>query len=392
MFKRQLLQSHSFAALALIAMLAGPALAQPDQSGPPPQGPPYFSPDQLDQMLAPIALYPDPLLAQVLPACAYPEEIDQAAHFVQAYGPAQVDQQPWDGVVRAVAHYPQVISMLDQNLDWTAGVGQAFAYQMSDVTMSIQRLRLTASNAGNLVNGPQELVQVQDNFITITPANPSLIYVPSYDPAYAYSANPYGYERPAVSFSVGIGGAWLNFGVDWLGGCVVPYPRGTYWGPGGWHEGRGFTNINYIHDRYNRDDRNYYRIDRQRFAQSQLPNQQGGSFARHYAPAAPHPVSSTNGFQNRPAFQGNNNRPAATQQVRPNRTPMIAPTWHPSAGVRGSVPRNQQFNTVDPRTGVYHPVQTQPNIVRQPIQTRQPGQPGHNLNPRDKNKDKDQQH
>jgi hypothetical protein len=246
----------------------------------------YFSPQQLDEMLAPIALYPDPLLAQVLPACAYPQEIDQAAHFVQSNGTDGVESQPWDDPVKAIAHYPDVLNLLDQNLAVTESIGQAFVGQQGDVTASIQRLRAQAYQSGNL-NNPQEVVDDQDNFITIAPANPDLMYIPSYDPSVVYQPYDAGYYgRPAISFGVGFGtGAWLNYGVDWAGGGVFPYGNGFYWGSGGFNRWRGpgwngrydrdyirsVMNPRYVHNTFGD---NHYRVNRQHYNRSQLSTSQ----------------------------------------------------------------------------------------------------------------------
>ena len=114
-----------------------------------------YSPEQLDNLLAAIALYPDPLLAQVLPAATFTDEIDEAARYVRAYGENGVDDQPWDISVRSVAHYPEVLYMMDEKLDWTTAVGQAYVNQSTEVMESVQRLRNLAYQQGNLVSNPQ---------------------------------------------------------------------------------------------------------------------------------------------------------------------------------------------------------------------------------------------
>ncbi len=134
-----------------------------------------YSPEQLDNLLGPIALYPDPLLAQVLPAATFPDEIDDAARYVRAYGENGVDDQNWDVSVRAVAHYPEVLDMMDEKLDWTTAVGQAYVNQSSDVMESVQRLRRLAYDQGNLVTNQQWQIVDQDNYIQIWPASPQYI-------------------------------------------------------------------------------------------------------------------------------------------------------------------------------------------------------------------------
>ncbi|MEJ2646734.1 MAG: DUF3300 domain-containing protein, partial [Gammaproteobacteria bacterium] len=131
-----------------LAPLANGAPPSPIYASPPPAQyessyQPYTA-EQLDNLLAPIALYPDPLLAQVLVAATFVDQIDEAARWVRSYGQNGVDDQPWDVSVRAVAHYPSVLNMMDDNLDWTTAVGQTYVSQSTDVMASIQRLRAMA--------------------------------------------------------------------------------------------------------------------------------------------------------------------------------------------------------------------------------------------------------
>src|ERR1700728_1489440 len=121
------------------------------------------SPAELDQMLGPIALYPDPLVALILSASTFPSQIVMADRYVSGSGdPNQFDQQPWDASVQGVAHYPTVLKWLDDNLAWTTQMGQAYAAQPSDVMASIQRLRSQAPSLGNLSSSPQETVTSDD--------------------------------------------------------------------------------------------------------------------------------------------------------------------------------------------------------------------------------------
>ncbi len=194
------------AALAALALVALPLHAQDfnDQYQP-------FSDDQLDNLLAPVALYPDPLLAQVLVAATFPDQIDDAARFVRAdLDPNAIDYQPWDVSVKAVAHYPAVIEMMSDKLDWTVALGQAYVNQSTDVMASVQRLRAEAREAGNLVSTPQMEVVYTDGDIEIWPAQPQYIYVPLYDPAIVY------FRRAPLFFGAHfIIGAWLNYDFDW---------------------------------------------------------------------------------------------------------------------------------------------------------------------------------
>jgi hypothetical protein len=195
-----------------------------------------FSPEQLDNLLAPIALYPDPLLAQVLPAATFVDQVDEAARWMRAYNNTNaIDDQPWDVSVKAVAHYPSVLYMMSDQIDWTTSLGQAYVYQSTDVITSIQRLRALAYSAGNLVTNQQQQVIVEGNYIRIDPFQPRFIYVPTYDPNIIYirRSSYFGGVSPAsiISFGVGLAiGAWLNSDWDWPGHRI--YYHG--WQGGGW--------------------------------------------------------------------------------------------------------------------------------------------------------------
>lgn len=180
------------------------------------QGDAQFSMEELEDLVAPIALYPDPLIAQILPAATFIDQIDEAARYISEYGRyARIDRQNWDVSVKAVAHYPDVLRMMDQKYDWTVALGQAFINQNEDLMYAIQLLRQDARDAGNLVSTRQQQVVVDDGYISIFPAEPEVIYVPTYDPQVVYV------ERPSPGFGLitfGIGftiGAWLNRDCDW---------------------------------------------------------------------------------------------------------------------------------------------------------------------------------
>lgn len=176
-----------------------------------------FSDSELDQLLAPIALYPDPLLAQMLPASTYPGEIFDAYNWVNSGGPiSEIDRQNWDESVRAIARYPDVLKMMAENADWTADLGDAFLNQSGDVTRSIQRLRREARNLGNLVSNNKQTVIVSGDYIEIIPAQPQYIYIPSYDPSIVYVDRWYAGEPYFVTFGLGLLiGGWLIMDFDW---------------------------------------------------------------------------------------------------------------------------------------------------------------------------------
>lgn len=190
-----------------------------------------YSAEELDNIMSPIALYPDPLLSQVLVAATFVDQVTDAANYVRSYGTNGVDDQNWDVSVRAVAHYPTVIEMMADRIDWTTSVGQAYVSQSTDVMSSVQRLRHMARNVGNLISTPQQEVIATGDYILIDPIQPQFIFVPVYDPAICY------FRRPSSGFAISFGagfaiGAWLNLDLDW-GHRRVFY---TGWEGGGWIE------------------------------------------------------------------------------------------------------------------------------------------------------------
>ncbi|MBZ5538449.1 MAG: DUF3300 domain-containing protein [Acidobacteriia bacterium] len=230
------------------------AAASP-QDYPPQDYPPFesFSPEQLDNLLAPIALYPDPLLSQVLLASTFPDQIDEAARWVRASGSYGIDNQPWDVSVKAVSYYPTVLYMMDGKLDWTTTVGQAYVNQSTDVMLAVQRLRQMARSQGNLFTTPQQEVINEGGYIQIVPASPQYIYVPVYEPSVIFFRHAYFGGAWAVgvfSFTAGfLIGSWLNHDFDWRGHRIYY----TGWSGGGWiARSRPFVHVTnvYVNNRY----------------------------------------------------------------------------------------------------------------------------------------------
>ena len=220
---------------ALVAAWIASAARAPAQFAVPPPGPPVefqFS-IGLEELLGRVALYPDPLLAQILSAATVPAEIVLAERYVGGGGnPALIDQQPWDSSVKALARYPAVLKMLDDNLAWTTDLGQAFLNQPEFVMSSIQHLRAQAQDFGNLNSSPQETVIAEDGIIEILPANPQVIYVPVYQPEAVFFQPSYG--RTLTSFGAGYAlGAWLDRDFDWQQGNIIlwdrDHPRPASW-------------------------------------------------------------------------------------------------------------------------------------------------------------------
>ncbi len=249
--------------LALLIPAAGETatFAQTTSSPPatptsPPAAPPQKSQAELEKLVAPIALYPDPLLATLLPASAYPIEIVEAARFVKdTNNIAKLDSQPWDQNVKALARFPDVIAKMNEEIGWTSQLGQAFVADQKAVLDAIQALRAKAQQAGTLKSTPeqavvttndvvqqtveQQVVYVTNTVVQIQPTQPQVIYVPQYNPAVVYAPPPaYAYNpvAPLVTFGVGMAvGAAIANDCDWHSGGVYVGPRGgVAWG-GGYH-------------------------------------------------------------------------------------------------------------------------------------------------------------
>ena len=242
-FSTPRLGKHSLVSLLSVVLLlaAWPqrSSASQDQNAPapPPQdaqaapAPAYTqqSPEQIQQLVAPIALYPDSLVAQILAASTFPEQVVEADRWVQAHPDLKgadlgtaVDQQPWDPSVKALAAFPAVLGNMDKNLSWTSSLGDAYYNQQSDVMAAVQVMRRRAQEAGNLKTTPQQTVTTQDSNIDIEPASSDEVYIPAYNPWGVYGgpvmAWPGWYPYPGIWY----GGPYLNFGlgfgIGWYGG------------------------------------------------------------------------------------------------------------------------------------------------------------------------------
>jgi hypothetical protein len=234
------------------------------------QAPPHAqqTPEQLQRLVAPIALYPDSLVAQILAASTFPEQVVEANRWVQAHPDLKgdalgkaVDQQPWDPSVKALTAFPSVLGNMDKNLSWTSSLGDAYYNQQQDVMDATQVMRQKAEQAGNLKSTPQQVVTTQGSTISVEPASPDVVYVPAYDPwgvyGYPMAPWPYWYQYPGIWF----GGPYLSFGdgygIGWWGSF------GWGWGNWGfdWHNHYATYGHNRYYSRsntfYNRN--NYYR-------------------------------------------------------------------------------------------------------------------------------------
>jgi len=242
--------------------------ASPDPQGVPPgqtgqssgqqsTAPAYTTqtPAQLQQLVAPIALYPDSLVAQVLAASTFPAQIVEADRWLQNNSTLKgdalaqaVDQMSWDPSVKALTAFPTVLGNMDKNLSWTSSLGDAYYNQQQDVMDAVQFMRQKAQSAGNLKSTDQQTVQSQGSDIVIQPANPQVVYVPAYNPwlvyGYPVSPWPYWYNYPGIwwggpslywggigfgiGFYGGYGWGWNHWGTNW-GGRTVVYNHSTYY-------------------------------------------------------------------------------------------------------------------------------------------------------------------
>jgi len=234
----------------LMCLFTGTALSVRAQGEVPPPMPTYqaLPPAQLDQLLGPIALYPDPLIAEILPASTLATQIVLADRYVTGGGdPSQIGQQPWDASVQALARYPSVLKWMDDNLNWTTELGQAFLNQQPDVMSSIQRLRAAASQLGNLQSSPQQQVIADGSDIEIVPADPQVIYVPVYQPDQVYYDAANG--SPFITFGGGWPvGAWLNYDCNWGNGNLIFWGNGyarpaNWWRESSRHRDMGHTGV-----------------------------------------------------------------------------------------------------------------------------------------------------
>jgi hypothetical protein len=262
-----------------------------------PTPPAQQTPQELQQLVAPIALYPDALVAQILAASTYPAEIVEADRWMQSHSnlkgdelAKEVDKQPWDPSVKALAQFPSVLENMDKNLSWTSSLGDAYANQQQDVTSAVQTLRQQAHNAGHLNSNEQEKVTTQGNTIVIEPANPEVVYVPQYDPWLVYGgpivAYPGWYPEPGlflagvgigfgvgfgIGFFGGFGWGWGHWGYDWHGRSVI-YNHNTYVS----HSRTIVNRNNFSRNNFNRS--NFNRGNGNRDSFSHANNNHGNAF------------------------------------------------------------------------------------------------------------------
>ncbi|BCF99850.1 hypothetical protein PPGU19_044190 [Paraburkholderia sp. PGU19] len=234
--------------LVVLTLGAGPARAQNAQDAQNAQPAPAesFKPEEIEALVAPIALYPDSVLSQVLMASTYPLEIVHAARWVKANpnvkGDAAVkavENEPWDVSVKSLVAFPQILEPMNDKLDWTQKLGDAFLAQQKEVFAAVQRLRARAKDSGNLKSNEQQNVVVEpapaggQTIVKIEPANPQVIYVPAYNPTVVYGAWSYPAYPPTY---------WPPYPAYYPGGALM---TGFAWGIGLAAAGAIFSNCNW---------------------------------------------------------------------------------------------------------------------------------------------------
>lgn len=363
------LQHHKIASLLVCALATSVANALPQQPATPgtapaasPQAPGAnrLTPSELEELLGPIALYPDVLLANVLAASVYPDEVFAAAKFVAGGGKAdQIPAQSWEDPVKAVAQIPDAIKMMGEYKDWTIALGQAYIVQAKDVMDVVQTLRKKAQDTGALTTTPQQKVVVKEKDILILPADPEIIYVPVYNPQVVYVQNTTSTTTAGlIGFGLGITAGLIianNMDCHWHSGYVGwGYHGGYYNGGNYYNNSRGGNTVNINGDvnigrgngnTINAGNRvgnegNAWAPNRNKPIASQQPSRlgqyNGGATTR---PAVPN----TTAAANRPAQAGGANpaarpnTPATMPANRPN-TPAAAPANRPATPTTTRMP------------------------------------------------------
>lgn len=198
------------------------------------------SPSELDDLLGPVALYPDDLIALILPAATFGTDIVLAARYFEEGGDIEkVGEQPWDESVRALAHFPDVIKWMNDNLSWTLDLGDAYALQPAEVMKSVQRLRARAYAAGTLRDTPQQQILADGDVIRIVSAEENVIYVPTYDTEIVYVDRPVYRTEPWITFGIGWHvGSWHRWSCNWYGSSIWVFHDHDHWRQHRWHRHR----------------------------------------------------------------------------------------------------------------------------------------------------------
>ncbi len=332
------------------------AAAPPEAAAEAPEAPAPLSSDELDQLVAPIALYPDALVAQILAGSTYPTEVVEAARW-QSANPglsgdslaAAVDSQDWDPSIKALTQFPSVLANMNNNLSWTSALGQTYYYQPEDMLNAVQVMRQRALAARTLGNTPQQTVVDQNGVIMIEPVNPDEVYVPNYNPGVIYGAPEPVY--PGYSMGEMIGAGALAFGA----GIAVGVLANQAWGWHGWNTDWHHRHVIYQNNTYVSNSNTFssaagYGGGNRGGANRGGNFNRGGGNSRQggYNAAAPGRPQGGAGAGSR---AGAPNRPANANPQEANRGPgrMGAPAeGHPAtgagAGARPGAPANRPAN------------------------------------------------
>ncbi|MEN6386263.1 MAG: DUF3300 domain-containing protein [Phycisphaerales bacterium] len=250
------------------------AIAQEPNAVLEPNSSPMFKQEEIEQIVAPIALYPDNLLSQILMASTYPIEVIEAERWIKENNDVKGDalatalkQKNWDPSVKSLVNFPQVLSMMSEKLDWMQKLGDAFLSQQEDVMKAVQKLRSKASTEGNLKSTEEQVVKTEQQNIIIESANPQEIYIPTYDPGVVYGSWPYPAYPPYNYYPPGYsaGSNLLSFGVGFGLGAAWGYA----WGNCDWNG----KDIDIDYDRNFELNRN---IDREKYKQQARDRSQRG--------------------------------------------------------------------------------------------------------------------
>ncbi len=390
------------------AQTGGTVVAAPSTTAPAVAPADPLKAEELDQLLGPIALYPDALVAIILPASTYPSDVVLAARYLDDGGDVdKLDEQPWDDSVRALARYPEVVQWMDENLAWTRQLGEAYLAQQGDVMASMQRLRGKAKANGALADTPQQKVIVEDsNTIAIVPAQREVIYVPRYDPEVVFVERRY-YTSSPLYFGLGFSvGSWLVYSCDWHSRVIYVGHR-HHWHPHYWHHGRpGHWHDGPRHAWRPRYERPHHRprphhpgwshhISRPRPIGERRPDRDrwqnrpdrrppgGSNLHADNGPQRGNPRPGRPEFGNRPQVPGGNrgnsevaNRP--TSQRRPDVTTTAAPVTRPRPDVKTNTPSRVAPEVRVPQS---NPARNNPafggrNQVTPPATSVRPSAPG----------------
>ena len=232
--KRLFARGFVWLMVLLLAITPGVTAQQSDTAA-------VFKPEELEQVLAPIALHPDSLVTQILMAATYPLEVVQAERWIKQNASlkgealtAALEKQEWDPSVKSLVNFPQVVTMMSEQLEWTQKVGDAFLADQKQVLDTIQGLRAKAQASGNLQTTKEQTIIVEEKIIKIEPANPQVVYVPTYNPTVVYGAWPYPAYPPYAYYPPGyVASSAMMFGA----GLAVGAAWGYAWGNSNWNGG-----------------------------------------------------------------------------------------------------------------------------------------------------------